>query len=499
MGSIKLYFGGAELGGWRDLLLSEGVTHVSMSFVGLSRRNKLTKPWLVSEKFDSSQTVFLDSGAYSVNKDPAKYSKEEIQELADKYMAFAYANIDSLEMVSEFDALPLGFEWIKAMREDFYDDLGDKFLPIWHPEYGIQELENLASKYERVGIMQTALGDRNLAPKLNGLVTRYGTKLHGVAMSKMDVMKEIKWDSVGSKSWLNTSSYGETFVWTGNGLSWYPSKMKDQARKRHRNLFQSNGFDVEKIENDDTTELLKLAIWSWSKFVEDLNRKKNSSDSAQIVTNPLSDPFGRNSEADDTSVDNPTNVTPQTELMPREPKQRQTIPLPIIGVTTRAVGENGETEVIELVVRGESARECNTCFLSDKCPAYEPGSTCAFNVPVVVKTLEDVKQIQNSLIAIQTQRVMFMQYVEDKEGGYVDANLTKEIGVLSKLIKSKQDSEEKGFSITMTAKEKGEVGMFSRLFGSEAEERANTINAPNLVERLAVESGLVVDADVIDE
>lgn len=491
---MKLYFGGTEIPSWNSLLLQQGVTHVSMSFVGLSRRNKFTKPWLVSERFDPSQTVFLDSGAYSVNKDPDKYTHDEIRDLADKYMAFAYENLDSLEMVSEFDAMPLGFDWIKAQREDFYDDLGDKFLPIWHPEHGLDELDRLASTYDRVGVMQTSLGERSIVSKLNSLVARYGTKLHGVAMSKMEVMQSVKWDSVGSKSWLNTSTYGETFVWTSQGLSWYPAKMKDQARKRHRNIFVDNGFDVQKIENDDTNELLKLSIWSWGKFVEDINRKKNFANPALIVTNPAISGNEPNAEVDGEPVDNPTPQTPHPELIPRGLNVRETKPLPFLSITTREEAEGG----MDMNIRGTSMRACDTCFLREKCPEMVPNSTCVFEIPVEIKTLNDVKNVQNSLIAMQTKRVMFMGAIEDAEGGYADPNLTKEISLLNNLIKAKQESEEKGLSISMTVKEKGGMGQLSRLFGSEAAEKAMAVNNPKLIEQMAVESG-IVDAEVVGD
>jgi hypothetical protein len=72
-------------------------------------------------------------------------------------------------------------------REDFYEDLPeDKFLPIWHSEWGVDELDKLAQRYKRVGVTQTDLDGRNLTPVLNEITRKYGTLLHGVAMTKPD-------------------------------------------------------------------------------------------------------------------------------------------------------------------------------------------------------------------------------------------------------------------------------------------------------------------------
>ena len=493
-----LYFGGAEIPGWRNLLADEGVDHVALSYMGLRRRlKKNPNPGMVTDKFPDFQKVFLDSGAYTVNKaDDDTYTQAELKDLAAQYMAFVQDNIDRVEMVSEFDALPLGRDWINAAREDFWNDIpDDKFLPIWHGG-DLGELDELAQRYKRVGIVQTALGERNLAPTLNSLVQRYGTLLHGVAMTKPTEMAAIRWDSVASTSWLSPSQYGDTIVWTGKELKRYPKKYKDQARRQHRTLFNDNGFDAAKIEADDNREVLRLSIWSWGQQVEDLSRHEGR------VTTPPESPESANAESEGAGVVTPPSET-RNAVATRE--TRETIPLPVMGLgitQEHSTNERGERETKDLPlveIRSASMRICDTCFLKDKCPAFKPNANCAYNIPVELKTKEQYRALQDALIEMQTQRVLFMKMAEDMEGGYADPNLSNEVDRLQKLIAAKHDMEQDSFSVKFEAKgtSPGQAGLISRLFGRDEGQQVQALPAPVSADSV-IEANEIFEADLVD-
>jgi hypothetical protein len=478
------------------------VEYVSLSYMGLRRRTKFIRPWVLADKFPDEQHVFLDSGAYTVNNAAEdKYTTGELKDIAAHYMSFTYDNIERLDMVSEFDARVLGQQWIEAMREDFWDDLGEKFLPVWHSETGLDELHRLARKYERVAVGQTELAGRNLTPELNGLVNKYGTKLHGIAMTKPDEMRAIKWDSVASTSWISPSQFGDTIVWTGKELKRYPMKYKDQSRKQHRTLFTREGFDSAKIEADDTKEVLRLSIWSWQQQVEDINSHRHV-----VSTTP-------DSAVDDSCIPDPNAVGTgeielahpvPTELMPivvRDASERTNLPVLGLSFNTESyVDETGvhqEREVPLIVTRSESQRICDTCFLSSKCPAFKPNNTCAYNIPIQIRTREQLKSLNDAMIEMQTQRIMFMRMAEEIEGGYADPNLSSELDRLARLIKAKTDSEAEGFSLKIEAKERGNSNRISTLFGSIAGQRAMELDEPLEVPK-ALEAMGIIDAELVD-
>jgi hypothetical protein len=483
-------FGGSEVHSWRKLLTDEKVPTVALSYMGLRRKTSFVKPWLLTEHYPEYQEIFLDSGTYTLNKVGTEALKEhEVADIAQAYMAFASQNADRISFVSEFDALIMGEDWIKAMREDFWNDLDDKFLPIWHSEYGLDELDKLARTYKRVGILQADVNN-DLSAKLNSLVNQYGTLLHGVAMTRKDMMRAARWDSVSSMSWLSPSRFGDTIIWTGNELKRYPKAYKERCRKQHRSYLTDSGFDAQKISDDDPVEVLRLSLWSWQKFTEDINRHR--------VTGTVTEQNEGNTETDIPGVGGGVSEARNSKLLPVVIEQRETQLIPIAGVTYDTSGESSKAlPMIE--VRSESMRICNTCFLREKCPGYKPNANCLYNIPLEIKTAAQVQALQNSLITMQTQRILFMKMAEDIEGGYADPNLSSEMDRLQRMLKSKAEAEKEGFSLKIEASASANTtGLFTRLLGEDAAGRLAGIEAPVKADDVIVASE-IWEAEVLED
>src|SRR5205823_295279 len=147
-------------------------------YMNLRRRTKFSKPWLVKERFPEHTSIFLDSGAYTLNSPDAKIENDEALEIFEHYMDFVNANLDSLEMVSEFDVLGLELDWIEEQRAGFWATVPrEKFMAIWHPVWGLPYLYEMATQYEIIGIPSTSLQGRELRPALNSLAAS-GVRLH---------------------------------------------------------------------------------------------------------------------------------------------------------------------------------------------------------------------------------------------------------------------------------------------------------------------------------
>jgi hypothetical protein len=473
---MKLYYGGAEVPSWRRFLAENNIHDVYLSYMGLRRRVEFKRPWIIADKFPEDQNVMLDSGAFTVNKDDSELTEDELLDIAAHYQEFVEQNIDRIVCFTEFDALPLGREWIEAQREQ-YDVHGDKFMSVWHSEYGTDELERLASRYSRIAIMQTSVGERSLVPLLNNLVARYGVKLHGLAMTKPDVMKEIRWDSVGSTSWISPSTFGDTHVWTGRELKRYPKAYKEEARKRHQSLFTNAGFDASLISQDDRTEVLRLAVWSWEQLMLDMNRTRAFS--SPVMADPVTN-HPESSESDftekfDTPVDNLAPMLPNGELIPAPPRKRTKEMLP--GVMYHAENEGDEPQ---LVRTGDSLRQCNNCPLSTKgCLRYEQDAECGYALPIEIRNPRDVENVENIMIEMQTERVLFMKMSEDLDGFGSDPGvLSKEMDRLARLIKDKRDGNMEKTTIHISQQKPGELGMIGRIFGKDAADKATAYDTP---------------------
>ena len=478
---MKLYFAGGEVPSHRKILAANNVTHVSLSYFGLKRRLTLKNPWLVDEKFPAWQHVMVDSGAHSVNKHAADYEghEDELMESAAGYQDFIAANIDRIDSFTEFDALPLGLDWLQGQREKYAVAARDKLIVVWHAEYGLAALEQLAQRHKRIAILQTSLGERDLMPQLNLLASR-GTLFHGLAMTKPEIMREVRWDSVGSTSWISPMQFGDTQIWDNNQMRRYPKKYKEESRREHRALFARNGFNADLIMADDTAEVARLTLWSWQQLIEHMAR----------VQSPVSDDLSAMEVA-------PVSVLESVSVAPRAvqaPSSRERVLLPGISMTEPADGGNPQLEI-----SGDSLRRCDTCFLRDRgCPRYEPGAECAYKMPVMIRTPSDVRALENALIDMQTQRVTFMRFVEDIEGGFPDPNLSTELDRLTRMIKLQREGSADKFSLSINAsRQPGESGIIGSMFGTNVAD-AQTIKTPAAADEL-IKASVMADAYQVTE
>jgi hypothetical protein len=180
--------------------------------------------------------------------------------------------------------------------------------------------------------------------------------------------------------------------------------------------------------------------------------------------------------------------------------------LPVIGVvqekevyTDPDDGVNKERDVPLVTIRSQSMRVCSTCFLAQKCPAFDKDANCAYDIPVEVKSKQQMASLQNSLIEMQAQRVLFMKMVEDMTGGYADPNLSGEIDRLQKLVKVKTELEQDSFSVKLEAKGNGaQAGMISRLFGKDAGEQMTALDHPIPADRMIESGSGFIDAEIVD-
>jgi len=474
-----IYYGGCEQPGWRSFLADQHVDTMSLSWYGLRRRRKNLSGFLIRNEFPEGAKVYLDSGAYSVNKD-GQISRDDAYVLAQEYMDFVDANIDSIAFASEFDATVLGEDLINDIRRRYWTQLpGDKWMPVWHSESGVRELRRLAGDYERVGLLQDSSASSDITGLLRTLSS--GTNFHGVSMTKMEAMKTLPVTSVGSTSWLSPTQYGDTFIWDGRELHRYPKDYKHR-RESHRRWLQENGFDTAKIEADDNMELLRLSVWSWQKFAESIAPTRG-------VTNTVLDPFGQFAETDPTGVAIEYAPTGHGAIAVREER----VPLPLLSTVMETQYNPDGTETQRRMMRspGVNLMQCNTCHINDVCPLMRPDAECAYEIPVEIRTTTQLAALQDTLLELQTKRVLRSTMFEEIQGGAIDQNTSKEYDRLNRMINSKIEAQKDSISIKIEASGSARAGMVSNLFGREAGERVTALPAPMITDG-------VIDAELVD-
>jgi hypothetical protein len=149
--------------------------------------------------------------------------------------------------------------------------------------------------------------------------------------------------------------------------------------------------------------------------------------------------------------------------------------LPVFGVKMKTVVETDDDgkdilrDVPVLSNQFSSLRQCNTCFVASNCPAFKPDNSCAFNLPVEVKTKDQLKALLTAIIEMQGQRVAFMRFAEEMNGGYADPNVSQEIDRLFKLVGDLKELEENREFVRITAERQSSGGVLSAIFGDRAQ------------------------------
>lgn len=262
-------------------------------------------------------------------------------------------------------------------------------------------------------------------------------------------------DGIYTVEWSDPAKYGSLLVWSGGKLSKYQARDREGALARHSGTLSELGLDPESWE-----DMCYLATWSLQRACEQVSDNKGESGSKP---EPGSNLPASISSAIDMRYVGPPQPRPQSERMV----------LPVVDISSRQVvsEKDGHTVIQDVPVvesRASSLRRCDGCFVARTCPEFQPGSGCAFDLPLEVKTREQVVSMLNWVIEMQGARVAFARYAEEMNGGYPDESLSKEIDRLLKLVKQSKDIQDDRASFKMTVQSRGSGGVLSAIFGDKA-------------------------------
>ena len=480
---MRIIFSGAEVGSNRTLLEGMKVESMGLNFWTLRKRGlPTTKRWLISEHFDSDTKVFIESGAAQADK--AGLSKEELTSLAADYQEFLVDNSERASGFMEFDSMILGKDWVEAQRPFYEHD--PKFWVVWHEEYGLSTLKRLSETHANVVIPNDEIESvTSLAALTRGYQRQFGTAYHALACAKPDNIRQIPFVSASTLSWLSPMRRGETIVWDGTQIKRYPKRMKDQARPRYKTVVEKAGLDYLGFSKDNTLEATRVAVWSYLQLESSMDKKtpnfhiidggkepvqkKVVSDNSNFNENDF---FGLGVSPSDNKVVEERKVS-ATELVQRAPEELTN--LPVFGYEMKDIVDSdgsGKDVIRSVPIVSNlitSVRQCDTCFVASNCPAFKPSNTCAFNLPIEVKTKEQLKGLLTAIIEMQGTRVAFMRYAEQLNGDYADPNLSQEIDRLIKLVKEVDEMGTSKETLQITASRHASNGVLSAIFGDKVQ------------------------------
>lgn len=470
---MRLIYSGAEVGSNKTLLDGMGVKLMGLNYWGLRKRGMpKTKTWYIDEHFPSDVQVVIESGAPQA--DAANLSKAELEDYFAEYQEFLVNNSEQAYAFLEFDSKTLGKDWVVQQRAFFERD--PKFWVVWHEEYGSADLKAMSATHRNVAIpYETIESVTNLAAMTRANSQAYGTTYHALACAKPDNLRQVPFATASTLAWTSPMRRGETIIWDGTRLNRYPKRMKDQARPRYKAVVEKAGLDFEKFKADDIVEAAKVAVWSYQQLEKSMDKKKpdlhvvngekvsdNSETPLMTGLMELGIPASDNKDMEVRKVSEP-----------RDPSE--VAPLPVFGYQMKTIVDQDETgrdvlrDVPVVHMQSTSVRQCDTCFVASNCPAFKPQNMCAFNLPIEVKTKEQLKSLLTAIVEMQGQRVAFMRFAEEMNGGYADPNTSQEVDRLLKLVKTIKELEEQRDYIKITAERQTSGGVLSAIFGDKVQ------------------------------
>lgn len=457
---MRVAFAGAEVGSNRVLLESMGVTLVSAQWWGFRRRGIPKKGLILADRFPDSMDIIIESGAQrAFENDP-----ESIEEIEDEYWGFIGRNRDRILGYTEFDYPGHPREHCAPVSAS------GTCWPVWNLLEGISDLEDLCSKSPNVAITNEAMETvTTLAAHTRRLSKKYGTTFHALGVGKPDNLRQIPFGTASTLAWISPMKRGELIAWDGSKITRYPKDMRAQALPRFRRTAVEAGLDVDRYMDGDHKELSKLAVWSYLKMEERMNRGGRGAQSSDDSDDTLYTGLG---EIELPGSDNRA-VEVRKPIRPRDPSERTY--LPVLGVQRKTIvdtDEGGDQVLREIDViqsQDRSLRQCNTCFVAANCPAFQEDSMCAFELPVSVKTKEQLRSFINAILEMQGHRIAFARFAEELNGGYPDPNVGVEMDRFFKIMEAMKKLDESNETLRITMERQQSGGVLSAIFGDRVQ------------------------------
>lgn len=236
-------------------------------------RNKSQRK--VERILNSFPRVFLDSGAFSFReymrkeRVSAKEIEHELEQYIKQYVEFVRDWGDRFFVVAEVD---VGDMYQKTKYREKLLQAGVKnLLPVIHRRDTRAYVEYLCKKYPYVGLGSIPDASYNYLCRYVStrmrIAAKYGTKVHGFAITNIEVIKRYPFFSVDSTTWVGGSKYGMSFFFDGHKLNSYDNYHKFH-RVRWKRHVMAEGIDWDEYITDTSRAVNEFNLRQWKKFEE---------------------------------------------------------------------------------------------------------------------------------------------------------------------------------------------------------------------------------------
>ncbi len=331
------------------------------------------------------------------------------------------------------------------------------FLPLWNGE---DDFPSPSVGTPGLFVTDRVFSDKDLNRRV--LAAKRRESVLGVVTGKSRNIE--RYDTVITNAWWSAMKHGETQIWDGTKLNRFNANNKTEVRSRMAEHIAAIGVNEWDVIADDPTAVACCAIKSWQAF-------------EAFRLDPLTEPEVTTPTETDSKYQGSESVVVDT----RQVRERHV--LPSMKAFEEIIEDSSGNVVESTLLVGssfESIRKCNNCFLSSACPAYQPDHSCAYSIPVEIKTKDQLQNVMQAMVEIQSQRVFQSRFSEEVSGQELAAETGREMDRLFEMIKKMRDimDNRDTLKVSIEGRGSGSGGILSKLFGEQVGHDAKVLSTP---------------------
>lgn len=169
----------------------------------------LTKNDNYKEIIRKSEAIMIDSGAFSFQRGKRvnweEYTKSYAEWIkkhdCEKILGYFEMDVDNV----------LGYEKVLELRKILLKTT-NKIIPVWHKNRGIEDYINMCKNYEFDIIAITGVKNVDIKnpqyQKFVNVAHKYNKKVHGLGMTRREILDRVDFDYTDSSSWIQEVIHG---------------------------------------------------------------------------------------------------------------------------------------------------------------------------------------------------------------------------------------------------------------------------------------------------
>lgn len=166
-----------------------------------------------------NDNFLLDSGAFSY-MNGAKVTLEQMNTYVDRYIKFIKQN--NIKHFFEIDVDNIfGLEQVEIWRKQIENSVGRQCIPVWHKGRGVDYWKRMCEEYKYIAIgglvFHVKKQEYDLIRQLVEYAYYKGVKVHGLGFTKTKELRNYKFYSVDSASWVISATRGQQIHFFRNG------------------------------------------------------------------------------------------------------------------------------------------------------------------------------------------------------------------------------------------------------------------------------------------